>query len=130
MDVINLLPSPPHLFRLFFKLAFSLFNSTVNTHRHRATVEHPRQVHFDVDVGTGFFPRKPLPHLMDEYEIWEEALAKANGNLSLGAEQSEEAVKKRTVGESWRSDIRMVNGVINFMTFLTDFVSWVIVADP
>lgn len=67
---------------------------------------------------------------MDEYEIWEEALAKANGNLSLGAEQSEEAVKKRTVGESWRSDIRMVNGVINFMTFLTDFVSWVIVADP
>lgn len=112
MDIINLLPSPPHLWRLFFKLAFSLFNSTVNTNRHRAIVEHRSQVHFDIDVDTGFFPRRPLPRLTNEFEIWETALAKANGSLSLGEDQSEIAIKKRAFGESWRSDIRMVNALV------------------
>jgi indoleamine 2,3-dioxygenase len=112
MDIINLLPSPPHLCRLFFKLAFSLFNSTVNTNRHRVSVEHRSRVHFDIDVDTGFFPRKSLPRLTNEFEIWENALANANGNLSLGEDQSEVAIKKRAFGESWRSDIRMVNALV------------------
>jgi indoleamine 2,3-dioxygenase len=112
MDIINLLPSPPHLWRLFFKLAFSLFNSTVITNRHRTIAEHHSQVHFDIDVDTGFFPRRPLPHLTNEFEIWEKALVRANGNLSLGEDQSEVAIKKRAFGEGWRSDIRMVNALV------------------
>jgi indoleamine 2,3-dioxygenase len=126
MDVINLLPSPPHLCRLFFKLAMSLSNSTINTNRHRVAVEHLSHVHFGIDVDTGFFPRKPLPRLTGKFGIWETALAKANGNLSLGEDQSEEAVKKRSVGESWRSDIRMVNAssIVDDIIFLTRVVYW------
>jgi indoleamine 2,3-dioxygenase len=120
MDIINLLPSPPQLCRLFFKLAFSLFNSTVNTNCHRVIDGHRSRVHFDIDVDTGFFPRKPPPRLTNEFALWEKALAKANGNLSLGEDQSEVAIKKRAFGESWRSDIRMVNTLVaDVKIFLT-----------
>jgi indoleamine 2,3-dioxygenase len=112
MDIINLLPSPPDLCRLLFKLAFSLFNSTVNTNRNRVIAGHRSLDHFDIDVDTGFFPKKPPPRLTNKFELWEIALAQANGNLSLGKDQSEAAVKKRSFGESWRSDIRMVNALI------------------
>jgi indoleamine 2,3-dioxygenase len=126
MDVISLLPSPPHLWRLFFKLAISLSNSTINTNRQRVTAEHHSHANFGIDADTGFFPRKPLPRLTGKFDIWEAALAKANGNLSLGEDQSEEAVKKRSVGESWRSDIRLVNAssIVDDLIFLTRVVHW------
>jgi hypothetical protein len=109
MDIINILPSPPHFFRLFFRLAFSLFNSTVNANHRRAIVDRRSHFDFDIDGETGFFPRRPLPHLPQPFEIWEEAFAKAQKTLSLGEDDCEEAVEKRDLGEAWRSNIVMVS---------------------
>ncbi|KAF8077770.1 Indoleamine 2,3-dioxygenase [Lyophyllum atratum] len=106
MDVINLLPSPPHFFRLFFRLALSLFTSTLNANHRRAIVERRSHSDFDVDSETGFFPTRPLPRLPEMFEIWEHALAEANGNLPLGEDDREEAILRRPLGETWRSGIR------------------------
>lgn len=110
MDVINLLPSPPHFFRLFFRLALSLFTSTVNANYRRTIVDRRSHIEFDIDTETGFFPKHPLPLLPEAFEAWERALTEANGNLSLGEDDSEEAVSKRQFGEEWRHKIRTVSG--------------------
>ncbi|KAF8892440.1 Indoleamine 2,3-dioxygenase [Infundibulicybe gibba] len=105
MDIINLLPSPPHFFKIFFKLALSLLNSSFNA-SHRRTIEAYRSpADFDVDAQTGFFPRHPLPHLPATFSIWETALEEANGNIGLGEDDSEEGLEKRPYGEAWRSKI-------------------------
>lgn len=109
MDVINILPSPPHFFRLFFRLALSLLTSTVNANYRRTILERHSLRDFDVDSETGFFPRSPLPQLPETYSIWERALTEANGSLSLGADERDEAILKRPFGEAWRSKITMVS---------------------
>ena len=120
MDVINLLPSPPHFFRLFFRLAYSLFNSTVNATHRKVVAERRSLVDFDIDVDTGFFPRRPLQRLPAKFEIWERALAEANAYLSLGEDQSDEAMRKRPAGEAWRCNIRAVGALnLNMKAFLT-----------
>ncbi|KAG5636411.1 hypothetical protein H0H81_008151 [Sphagnurus paluster] len=106
MDVINLLPSPPHFFKLFFRVALSLFNSTLNANYRRALSQHRSQFEFDIDAETGFFPQQQLPRLPAAFDIWEHALAGANDHLSLGEDTGEEALDKRLVGEAWRSNIR------------------------
>lgn len=113
MDAISLLPSPPHLFRLFFRLALSLFTSTMNANCRRALVERRSQIEFDIDAETGFFPRRPLPRLPEPFKIWEQALTEANGNLSLGEDEGEEAISKRPFGEAWRASIRTVSGHVD-----------------
>jgi len=102
MDVINLLPSPPHFFRLFFRLALSLFNSTFNANHYRTIAERrPHMDFFNLDSETGFFPPQPLPRLPEMFDIWEHALAEANGNLCLGDDDREEANSKRLLGETF-----------------------------
>jgi indoleamine 2,3-dioxygenase len=102
MDIINLLPSPPQVFRL----ALSLLNSTVNR---RTADEHSSPINFDVDVASGFFPRHPLPRLSNTFEIWEKALAQATETLSLGEDESESALEKRLNGEVWRNNVKSVS---------------------
>ncbi|GLB34781.1 putative tryptophan 2,3-dioxygenase [Lyophyllum shimeji] len=106
MDVVNLLPSPPHFFRLFFRLALSLFTSTLHAKHRRAIAERPLLMDFDIDSATGFFPTRPLPRLPDMFGVWEHALAEANVNLCLGEDDREEAIPKRLLGDTWRSRIR------------------------
>ncbi|KAG6917932.1 hypothetical protein DXG01_000369 [Tephrocybe rancida] len=104
MDVINILPSPPHFFRLFFRLAMSLLHSTLNTNRRRALLENRfSQTDFDIHSDSGFFPSRQLDRLPDVFDIWEDALAHANSKLALGEDDSEEAIAKRRQGEDWRS---------------------------
>ncbi|KIK08231.1 hypothetical protein K443DRAFT_672725 [Laccaria amethystina LaAM-08-1] len=105
MDIINVLPSPPQFFRLFLTLALSLFNSTINA-RHRRTLAGHSPAAFDVDSRTGFFPRQPLPKLPHAFDIWEDALCNANGHLSLGEDESETALAKRSFGAQWREMIQ------------------------
>ncbi|KAF8163439.1 Indoleamine 2,3-dioxygenase [Crassisporium funariophilum] len=105
MDIVNVLPTPPLFFRLFFKLALSLFNSTININ-HRTLVTHRRAPSsFDVDSRTGFFPPQPLPKLPSIYSLWEDALRDASEKLGLGEDESEEALARRSYGEQWRTDI-------------------------
>ncbi|KAH9483962.1 Indoleamine 2,3-dioxygenase 1 [Psilocybe cubensis] len=104
MDVVNVLQTPPIFFRLFIKLALSLFSSTFNLN-YKAIPERRQQSSYDIDPRTGFFPPKPLQRLPSGYSIWEDALRAANGNLSLGEDDSEEALSKRAFGERWRSNI-------------------------
>lgn len=110
MDFINLLPSPPHFFGLFFRLAISLFKSAVNANHRRTVDVYHSPIDFDIDAQTGFFPRQPLPHLPEQFETWEVALVDANGSLSLGENDSDEAIEKRHFGEAWRSNIASVSG--------------------
>lgn len=109
MDVINILPSPPYFFRLFFRLALSLFNSTVNANYRRTIVDRRSHFDFDIDAETGFFPRRSLPHLPPPFDIWEQALSEANSKLDLGEDDSEDAVGRRHLGEAWRSNIATVS---------------------
>ncbi|KDR81743.1 hypothetical protein GALMADRAFT_239926 [Galerina marginata CBS 339.88] len=104
MDIVNVLQTPPIFFRLFFKLALSLFNSTINVN-YKVAPEWRSQSSYDIDTRSGFFPPKPLEPLSAEYSIWEDALRDANGNLSLAEDESEEAIEKRAFGEQWRSNI-------------------------
>ncbi|KAG6833646.1 hypothetical protein H0H87_002842 [Tephrocybe sp. NHM501043] len=108
MDVINILPSPPHFFRLFFRLAMSLLHSTLNTNRRRRTLLQRGllQTDYDVHPDSGFFPPQPLDRLPGAFDIWEDALIKANSKLALGDDDREEAIAKRPMGKDWRAAVR------------------------
>lgn len=67
------------------------------------------QVDFDVDSQTGFFPPQPLPALPEPFARWEQALADAQGALSLGDDESPEALAKRQAGERWRARVKSVS---------------------
>ncbi|KAL1757496.1 Indoleamine 2,3-dioxygenase [Schizophyllum commune] len=60
---------------------------------------------FDIDGETGFVPPRPLPKLQGEYQIWEDTLRDAAGRLSLGCDDSEEAISRRAYGKSWRQKV-------------------------
>lgn len=105
MDFENIFPSPPQFFGQFFRLALSLLRSTLTTTYRRSVLGRCSLIDFDIDPQTGFFPRRPLPKLTGEHELWELALAQANGNLSLGMDQRPEALEKQPFGERWRKEI-------------------------
>lgn len=111
MDIVNVLPNPPLFFRLFLKLALSLLNSILNTNYCYVVPDKRPPTAFDVHPRTGFFPPQPLPKLPHQFAIWEDALRDASGNLSLGEDNSEDAVAKRPFGEKWRSNILVVRHV-------------------
>ena len=67
------------------------------------------QIDFDVDPNTGFFPPQPLPKLPEPFSLWEQAMADAQGRLSLGDDESPEAISKRPAGERWRARVRSVS---------------------
>ncbi|KAF4614629.1 hypothetical protein D9613_003180 [Agrocybe pediades] len=104
MDIVNVLQTPPIFFRLFIKLALSLFNLTISV-TYKTVPQRRSQATYDVHPRTGFFPPRPLPVLQGEYAIWEKALRDANGNLSLAEDASEEALVKRAFGDQWRTNI-------------------------
>lgn len=102
---MDVLPNPPLFFRLFLRLALSLLNSTLNTKYSYSIKDKRSPTAFDLDPRTGFFPPQPLPKLPPQFAIWEDALKDANGNLSLGEDDSEDAIAKRLFGQKWRSNI-------------------------
>ncbi len=105
MDILTLFPSPREIYRL----ALSLLNSTVIQGYHRKVPERrSTAIHFDVDSETGFFPRHALPRLPEPFDMWEMALGEAAEVLSLGEDDSGEALDKRPGGEAWRANIRSV----------------------
>ncbi|KAJ7172059.1 Indoleamine 2,3-dioxygenase [Mycena filopes] len=101
MNVIDLLPSPHQ----YFSLAVCLLQSTVAEYRKPVERQRPSPIDYDVDVHTGFFPRQPLPRLTGPYAVWELALEEAGEKLSLGEDDSEDAIAKRGTGELWRSQV-------------------------
>jgi len=117
MDVVNVLQTPPIFFRLFVKLALSLFNSTINVSHSKLVPSSPTPSSFDINPRTGFFPPRPLPRLPCAYTIWEAALRDANGNLSLGEDESEDALEKRPFGHQWRANIASVRVLLFFFFF-------------
>lgn len=110
MDVINILPSPPHFFRLFFRLATSLLHSTLSTSRRRSLEQRILQTDFDINSDSGFFPPQRLKRLQDAFDIWEDALAEASDKLTLGDDDRDEAIVKRPLGEAWRAAVKGVGG--------------------
>jgi indoleamine 2,3-dioxygenase len=106
MNVIDLFPAPHQ----YFSLAVSLFQTTVTNQCWKPLPEKRRSpVDFDIDVNTGFFPRQPLTRLPSAYAAWEVALSEAAEQLSLGEDDSDEAIAKRASGELWRSRVRSVS---------------------
>ncbi|PPQ98803.1 hypothetical protein CVT24_003357 [Panaeolus cyanescens] len=106
MDFVGVLSSPPTFLSLCLKLAHSLINSSyLPFSQRKAIADRPTPASFDVHLTTGFFPQQPLPRLTGRFARWEQALLQANNNLSLGEDESEEALSKRPFGEAWRSEI-------------------------
>lgn len=75
---------------------------------------------YNVDYATGFFPPEPLPRLTGRFEIWEDALDDAEGQLSLGEDTRESAKVKRPYGEAWRERVRKVRVVTALRRVTTD----------
>ena len=68
-----------------------------------------RQLDFDIDPNTGFFPSKPLPRLPHRFSVWEHAMTDAQGKVSLADDNSQQALAKREAGERWRESVRSVS---------------------
>ena len=64
---------------------------------------------FQISRETGFLPPAPLERLPPAFELWERALADANDTLSLGEDDSEEAISRREASEQWRQRLREVS---------------------
>jgi len=109
MVVVNIFETPPIVFRLVAKFALSLFASILSFRYPRAIQEKRSSASYDIDPRTGFFPPKPLTRLPSQYNIWEDALEDARGNISLGEDASEDAVAKRPFGQHWRAIISSVS---------------------
>jgi len=75
---------------------------------------------YDVDYTNGFFPPEPLPRLSGQFELWEDALDDAEGNLSLGEDTRANAKAKRPYGENWRERVRNVSMVTANPYWTTD----------
>lgn len=60
-----------------------------------------RNVDYDVHPTTGFFPSQPLQKLPSPFSLWEAALEGAQGAVSLGDDESDEALEKRQSGETF-----------------------------
>lgn len=71
---------------------------------------HAKQLwDFDLDPSTGFLPDKPpLERLPSDFDLWEIALASARDALSLGEDQSGEAIARRDSSRHWRSQLQNV----------------------
>src|SRR5258707_3911649 len=106
MEVVNILETPPTFFNLIIKFALSLFASLLAFRK--PAQENLSSTSFDIDPNTGFFPPNPLPRLRGSYTLWENALDAARGNLSLGEDNSEDALVKRPFGQQWRYTIAAV----------------------
>ncbi|KAH6918436.1 Indoleamine 2,3-dioxygenase [Coprinopsis sp. MPI-PUGE-AT-0042] len=102
--VFSLLPSPPHFFTHFVQLAVTVLYSRLQFRRQVLAKRHS-PYSYDIDQQTGFFPSQPLPYLPTPFAHWEQALRDANGNISLGEDDSEEALDKRPYGSTWRARI-------------------------
>ena len=109
MEVVNILETPPTFFNLIIKFAVSFFASLLAFHYPKPVQEKLSSSSFDIDPRTGFFPPRPLPRLCGTYAIWESALDAARGNLSLGEDNSEDALAKQSFGHQWRTAIAAVS---------------------
>jgi len=114
MDIVNIFETPPIVFRLLAKFALSLFTSILAFRYPRVIQEKRSSASYDIDPRTGFFPAKPLARLPSQYNLWENALEDARGNISLGEDASEDAVAKHPFGQHWRAVISSVSFQFNF----------------
>ena len=130
MDIVTVLPNPPLFFRLFLRLALSLLNSTLNTNYSYLLQDKRPQTAFDLHPATGFFPSQPLPKLPLQFAIWEDALRDASGNLSLGEDDSSDALARRPFGERWRSNIVAVCIFFSPPLLLIKILKYSLVAHP
>lgn len=107
MLLFSLLPSPPQFFSHFLRLTLSVFTSKLHI-RKQVIAKRRSPYSYDINQHTGFFPPEPLPKLPPQFGLWEQALRDANGNLSLGEDESEEALERRPYGATWRARIEAV----------------------
>lgn len=107
MNYYHILPSAPQLMRL----GTSAMNQVLATLK-SIGVEAPKaNAEFDIDNEMGFLPSRPLHRLPEAFDFWERALSDAASMLSLGEDESPEAISKRAGSEQWRARIREVSNV-------------------
>ena len=101
-------PSPHTFARSTFSSFYYAYSAVIKSFG--AERYHPKpNEDFQISRETGFLPPKPLERLPPAFELWERALADANDTLSLGEDDSEEAVSKREASEQWRQRLREVS---------------------
>lgn len=78
---------------------------------------------FDISVESGFLPNEPpLDRLPPAFDLWESALASANDALSLGEDNSTEAVAKRESSRLWRLQLQNVRLSFIFFTQVLNII--------
>jgi indoleamine 2,3-dioxygenase len=118
------LPSPFSLLKMFL----SIYST-----RSQKTSEKPSPRCFDVDHDTGFVPHRPLCRLQSHYDLWEDALERAQDVVGLGDDDEPDALEKRSSSEQWRSQLASVSCVTTYerKSMLTASIQWpVLTVDP
>lgn len=106
MYPVDLLPSPFHMLNDALWVLQSLQASR------RVSLEvQPVPADFDINLqtNTGFIPPQPLPKLQKPFDVWEDALSRAQNVLKLGEDLLGDHSRERTEGELWRERIRSVS---------------------
>ena len=102
---MNIASSPLHLLNMLG----SMTNVKDMARSLRTPTKQFNPIDYDVDPNTGCFPPEPLPKLSGPFLKWECALKQAQQVLSLGEDESADALAKRPEGEFWRKTIRSVS---------------------
>jgi indoleamine 2,3-dioxygenase len=113
MSFVSLVyPSTSFIRDILSELTWSHHNKAASHNPIKDT--YPKQLHdFDMNSSTGFLPdRPPLDRLPPDFDLWELALASARDSLSLGEDESPEAITRRESSRRWRSQLRNVGGFI------------------
>jgi indoleamine 2,3-dioxygenase len=103
-----LLLSPPHAVGTLLDVVLSLYNSYFHSAQRLSLPDRRSPADFDIDLQTGFFPTTPLSRLPPSFDLWEDGLTSAVGQLPLGQDASEEAEAKREFSQKWRDGVKSV----------------------
>ncbi len=110
--VLQLILSPPHAVGTLLDVVLSLYNSYFQSAPRLSSPDRRSLCDFDIDPHTGFFPLAPLSRLPPSFDLWENGLASAAGQLCLGDDTSEEALSKHEFGQKWRDDVNSVSDLL------------------
>lgn len=111
MSLVSLVsPSASFIRNLLFDMSWPHHDKKAVYPNHINNDTRPRQLEeFDMHPCTGFLPSTPpLERLPPDFDLWELALASASDALSLGEEDSPNAIARRDSSRCWRSQLRNV----------------------
>jgi len=108
MSLVSLVtPGASYIRNLLLDLSWSHYTKPAVSADHIVDTCHGQLYDYDMDPDTGFLPNSPpLERLPPDFDLWELALASAGDELSLGEDDSPNAMARRESSRRWRSQLR------------------------